>query len=178
MKKIFLIIVMLVSGEYALSQNTCKVSILEIADTSLCGVIDSLLSLEQSIGTTLSHNDQISIYFFETTGLYCIIHYDRDTLSGRRFLPVDEKIRPRIAYYRGKTVVVSGFAPNERIMKATGRYISVPCDWPSDQELLVEDYVDYSLAPNFSVWVKWYNNRMQIYIISDKDGNTIYNIPQ
>lgn len=169
---------MLVSGELALSQNTCKVSILEIADTSLYGVIDTLLALEQSIGTPLLAEDKISIYFFEASGLYCQIQYDRDTLSGEKILPVDENIRPRIATYKGKKVVVWGGAPDERIMKATGRYISVPCGWPPEHEILFEDYVDYSLAPNFSVKAKWYNNKMIIYMISDKDGNTIYNIAQ
>lgn len=169
---------MLVCGEFAMSQNTCKVSILEITDTSLYGVIDTLLSLEQSIGTKLLANYIISISFLESTGLYCQIRYDRDTLYGGKILPGDEndKMRPRITYYKGREVLVTGFPPNERIMKATGRYMSIPCDWPSEPELLVEDYVDYSLAPNFYVMAKWCNNKMLIYMISDKENNIIYDI--
>lgn len=181
MKKILLIIVAILGGEYALSQDTCKVPILEIADTSLHGVIDTLLSLEQSIGTQLDNNDKIVVYFFEPTGHYCQIQYIRDSLEGEEFTLLDnDSVRVGVAHYKGREVIICGFLP-DKITTATGRYKSVSCVWPSDsdQELLSEDYEDETKEPNFSIMAKLYNyNNILIYIIADKMGNTIYSLPQ
>lgn len=176
MKRFFFILIILFLGNNIFSQTTdslCKIPIMYFEDTTFHSVIDTLLMLEKQCGTKVSNEDKISVSFIDTEGLYCMIQLVKDKSFGETiFLSMAEHVR--IAYHNTLSVLILGATPYKKIMSHSGKFKMVECVSYSNQDVLYEDYVNDDAVPNLSLFAKWGNNHMHIYLITDKKGDVLY----
>ena len=176
MNRWVVIIIMLLMGGISSSQNLnsmCYIQVMNIEDSTLLDIVDTLLLIEQESGNSLPEIDNVSIAFIDTNGLLCIIKVVKNSLYKAVFLSsMIEHIR--ISYYRNINIVISGAIPNKRIMTSSGEYKQVSCISDSDENTLYEDYIDNTCIPNFSILARWQNDHMQIYMVVNKKGEIIY----
>lgn len=176
MKRFFIILIILFLGNNICSQTTdslCKIPIMFFEDTAFHSIIDTLLMLEKQCGTKVSNEDKISVSFIDTEGLYCMIQLVKDKSFGETVLSsMVEHVE--IAYHNTLSVLIHGTTPYKKIMSHSGKFKMVECVSYSKQDVLYEDYVNDDAEPNLSLFAKWENNHMHIYLITDKKGDVLY----
>lgn len=176
MKKILIVIIILAWCGDAFSLKTdsvCRIPIMVFEDTSIFNIIDTLMILEQTKGEGVTDRDNISIYFIDTGGYYCMVRFENDSLLGKTILS-SSKEHVKIAFYKGMDVLITGNTPYRGIMSNSGEYKTVECVSFSDQDIVYEDHPDGEVEHEFSLIAKWEKDHMQIYMISNRYGEIIY----